>query len=235
MPPTDGSLLPDRDFNQLQEIADQFAAARQAGPIDDWLPYVPAMSDPLHRPVLLELVKIDLDIGWRSGNGPLLEFYIRQFPELDPMPVELIVEEFRVRRVAGDNPVIEDYQHRFPDAYAQFEPAARLLPAQPPPKPAPAAGAGHQPDRRQATESARERPERPAPPVFPDGYTPLALLGRGNFGEVWRAEAPGGVEVAIKVITQPIDNDAAKRELQALELVKKAARPGPDLDAGVLG
>ena len=33
------------------------------------------------------------------------------------------------------------------------------------------------------------------------GYLLLKLLGRGAFGEVWQAEAPGGVEVAVKVIT----------------------------------
>ena len=32
-----------------------------------------------------------------------------------------------------------------------------------------------------------------------DGYHLHECIGRGMFGEVWRAEAPGGVEVAVKI------------------------------------
>src|SRR5262249_53771499 len=48
------------------------------------------------------------------------------------------------------------------------------------------------------------------------GYTKLELIGRGRFGEVWKALAPGGVEVALKFVTRTID-----RELQALEEIKR--------------
>jgi serine/threonine protein kinase len=66
------------------------------------------------------------------------------------------------------------------------------------------------------------------------GYRPLARIGRGAFGEVWRAEAPGGVEVAIKMISWPHAREigqaaqislAAPRELQALEITKQLRHP----------
>ena len=53
----------------------------------------------------------------------------------------------------------------------------------------------------------------------------LRRIGQGGFGEVWRAEAPGGVEVAIKIIVRPIDQDEGKRELDSIELIKRLRHP----------
>ena len=42
------------------------------------------------------------------------------------------------------------------------------------------------------------------------GYQKLERLGRGEFGEVWRASAPGGVEVAVKIILRTLDHEASR-------------------------
>ena len=78
----------------------------------------------------MELIKIDLGIAWRAGSGPLVESYAHRFSELDPMPVDLIVEEYRVRQQFGDKPAIDTYRARFPDTFAEFETRARQLPVQ---------------------------------------------------------------------------------------------------------
>src|SRR5262249_28333587 len=53
------------------------------------------------------------------------------------------------------------------------------------------------------------------------GYKLLNRIGRGGFGKVYRAEAPGGLESALKIINGSIvHEDGAKRELQALELMR---------------
>jgi serine/threonine protein kinase len=57
------------------------------------------------------------------------------------------------------------------------------------------------------------------------GYRILGRLGSGTNGEVFRALAPGGVEVAIKRLRHPLDDKGARRELQALELIRSLRHP----------
>ena len=56
-------------------------------------------------------------------------------------------------------------------------------------------------------------------------YKLVKQLGAGGFGEVWLADAPGGVPVAIKIIKRPIDDYTARQEHQALLLVKGLSHP----------
>ena len=55
------------------------------------------------------------------------------------------------------------------------------------------------------------------------GFTLKVLLGTGSFGSVWRASAPGGSEVAVKVIN--LQGSHANKELRALRLVKRIRHP----------
>lgn len=54
-------------------------------------------------------------------------------------------------------------------------------------------------------------------------YRLVKFLGRGGFGEVWQANAPGGVEVAMKFIR--LDKKAGKKEFESLRVVKRIKHP----------
>jgi serine/threonine protein kinase len=65
--------------------------------------------------------------------------------------------------------------------------------------------------------AATFRPVEGAEPI--PGYRLEALLGRGGFGEVWRAQAPGGFPVALKFLA--IDAAGSERELRSLQMLQR--------------
>jgi len=208
------------DWKSIQDLVSRFEEANQdkaAAPLESFLP--PA-GDALRPIGLTELIKSDLEISWRRGQGRTLEDYLERFPELKitrSFWPKLLFEEFRVRQDFGDKPGLRGYQDRFPEQFRELEglvrqsdAAATIVPGttpEPPPKPAPQAAA-----------------HKPAQGVG-GGYTLIKRIGSGSFGEVWRAEAPGGIAVALKIIFRPLEHEEAQRELQALELIKTLRHP----------
>ena len=57
------------------------------------------------------------------------------------------------------------------------------------------------------------------------GYTLSDRIGAGGYGEVWKAEAPGGILKAVKLIYGFHDENRAQRELKALDRVKELRHP----------
>jgi hypothetical protein len=222
-----GSLakLSPEEWDRLQEVLDRFEVAwKQArAPLDsvDLAHFLPPRDDPL-RPILLhELIKTDLESRWRSWPSLRreLEFYASKFTELGAvknLPVDLVYEEYRVRHLYADKPPLTTYRERFPD---QFEDLQRLLQEHPVPT---ISDSVSQPSPTLVIPSSASPPAAGGDLLsVGGGYEPVRRIGGGSYGEVWQAEGPGGVEVAIKIIFRPLDHKEAQRELRALELMKR--------------
>jgi len=221
MPNSDDlSWLSDDERDRLNTYVHTFELAWQQGGAEsqpvELEPFLPAQSDRLRQVVLHRLIGTDLAARWQHGQNTLLEHYLREFPELGTpaeLPVALIHEEYRVRARHGPAPALAEYEDRFP---AQFSKLRRLIESR-----------GEAPAKLPSTT-----PGSPAPPsgsaldiqagaVVGAGYRLINRLGRGAFGEVWKAEAPGGIEVAVKIIVRSLTEKEAKGERQALELTKR--------------
>ncbi len=53
------------------------------------------------------------------------------------------------------------------------------------------------------------------------GYVLKERIGAGGYGEVWKAEAPGGIFKALKIIYGYHDENRAQRELKSLDRIKE--------------
>jgi serine/threonine protein kinase len=222
----EGISLKSRQWEQLRDLAERFEQAWQQasgrGQSVDLGRFLPGGEDPLRPAALLELIKTDLEIRWRRGQTVSLELYCEKFPELGPpshLPASLVYEEYVVRQRYGDKPTLLSYQGRFPD---QYEEMLRLATEHPIPT-LPSIHLTPSPGSRSSSLQGSDGPGGSGgsrPPSIGGGYQLLQRLGRGAFGEVWRAEAPGGVHVAVKIIHRPLDHEAAQKELQSLNRIK---------------
>jgi serine/threonine protein kinase len=217
-PSSDFHQLTEPEWTELQTRADRFAEAVAGGQEVDWNEHLSGLTGRMRLAVLHEFIKIDLEEAWKHGRRLLLDDYIKRFPELGSnLPAHLVCEELRIRISHGDRPDPDTYRIRFPNLLDTLESffsgsnrlTQRELPSGPLTVPTMIGGV---PSMETVLPAVGE-------------YQLVTLLGRGQFGEVWKGIAPGGVEVAVKVINQPADREAAKRELQSLELVKNLRHP----------
>lgn len=220
--------LKKEERQRIQEIAALFEVAwskvenkSQAANLEK---YLPPANDPLRSRVLQELIKVDLEFRWRRGQAIGLEAYLKKFIDLGSsrtLSPLLIYEEYRVRQMFGDKPDIDTYQNRFPHQYDELK---QLLSEQP---------FQDQLGQQHSTPSIQQQKTPTEVGVgqganyldIGGGYKLIKRIGTGSFGDVWQAEAPGGVPAAIKIIMRPFDHDESKRELKSLELIKRLNHP----------
>jgi serine/threonine protein kinase len=214
-PPSGSTLTPGDEWDHLLSVADRFEEAWKGSENVDLLTFLPPPGTPLRSAVLQELVKTEMEVRCRRGLPVELEDYVARFPELGTLrslPARLIYEEYRVRQLYGDRPPLNNYRERFPQ---QFSELRHLLREQPLPTSAgpPAPPSSNSPKTNEVAALGEVLPPN-------EGYRLLERIGSGQYGEVFRANAPGGADVAVKRIFRAVDDEASQRELQALELIR---------------
>lgn len=116
-PGTNTGFVVDSGVDRL--VADWESSGTPAE-LTDYLPDTAA----IRRAALIELIKVDLDYRWlRSGIPKRIADYCVEFPELlaEPLPPDLVYEEFRVRRQSGAAIEPQEYVTEFPQQAARFE------------------------------------------------------------------------------------------------------------------
>lgn len=114
---SDSGFVVDSGVEQL--VADWESSGSPAA-LSEYLPDTAA----IRRAALVELIKVDLEYRWlRSGQPKRLADYCLEFPELlaEPLPADLLYEEFRVRRDSGDKVEADDYLKAYPTQANRFE------------------------------------------------------------------------------------------------------------------
>ncbi len=211
--------LTDEEWRELNARADQFAAVTADNPDADWEALLAGLSPGLRYAVLIEFLKIALHEGWARGRTPVLADFLFRFREFDDprrIPAHLIVEEVRVRKAHGDPFDADEYIRRYPDHLSEIKELMKGAETATPRTVADAVG--------ESVSMPRE-PSSDTQLTAAGNYSMHQELGRGQFGKVYKAVAPGGVDVAIKVIARAADGNEARKERGALQLVKNIRHP----------
>ncbi|MFM1724567.1 serine/threonine-protein kinase [Rhodococcus sp. PAM 2766] len=108
----------------LADVVARFASAWESPAngtppdLESFLPGGLPVGDALRRAALVELIKVDLEYRLLHVGGPRsLASYCTQFPELrsNPLPVDLIYEDFHLRRRGGHTVDVAEYAREFPE------------------------------------------------------------------------------------------------------------------------
>jgi serine/threonine protein kinase len=233
-----GQLQP-QEWELLQGLADQLEQLLTQADSADLTRLLPSPGTPQRLVFLHELIKTEMEIRCRRSKTVSLDEYLQRYPELgaaDRLPAHLIYEEYRVRHRYGDRPALDSYRQRFPQQFEQLQklekqdPVATIIDtAIPIPNAIPAiieTRIPNAPTPSPPPPPAKTPEAKPKPVLSSDeGYQLLERIGKGQFGEVYRGLAPGGVVVAIKRIFRSMDDESCQRELKALERIRELRHP----------
>ncbi|MGC3967066.1 MAG: hypothetical protein QM775_06745 [Pirellulales bacterium] len=162
-------------WDQLSAAVERFITAWEEGAIIPSIAeHLAALPDAQRRMTAVELIKVDLEYRWLKLKQPkYMEEYFAEFSFLSrDVPVDLLYEEYHVRRQAGETAPPLDLLKRYPN---QADELKRLLGSS---------------SIAQSTTLVKHGPRRSltlTPGDKVDDFDLLAKLGEGAFGDVFLA------------------------------------------------
>lgn len=197
-------------IDALTQVMERFISeweSRQSPPdLNDYL----SVADPQHRFLLIELIKIDLEFRWQQFNFPkrILE-YLDDFPILEEpeIPVDLLYEEFHLRRQNGFEVDPAEYIGLFPTATPQLRQLFDL-------------------DHAYSTTKMHNHPplqvfQQFQPGDTVDDFELLTLLGKGAFAKVFQARQNSMQRiVALKISEDSSDEPQTLAQLDHDNIVR---------------
>ena len=161
--------------------------------------------------LLLELIRIDLEYQWkefvrdkrtelRSLSDYALEF--AELGRLEDLPIDLIGEEYRARRLWGDSPNPATYFRRFPDRKIELQEFLKQVDEEIQREiDSPASG---------SPTPMCDIPPDPRANLKYEDYRLIEMIGAGRMGRVYRAQnSPSGDFVAVKFLRKRFSQNAA--------------------------
>ncbi|MCA9003981.1 MAG: serine/threonine protein kinase [Planctomycetaceae bacterium] len=198
------------EIDALTEVMERFVSeweSRESPPhLKDYIP----TADSNNRFLLIELIKIDLEYRWQQFNFPrrILE-YLDEFPILEKpeVPVDLLYEEFHLKRKNGFKVDPEEYIGLIPTSNAQIRQLFDL-------------------DHAYSTTRILDHSRQQACSQFKPGDTVedfelLTLLGKGAFAKVFQARQNSMQRiVALKISEDSSDEPQTLAQLDHDNIVR---------------
>jgi serine/threonine protein kinase len=181
---------------------------------------IPEQGDVDRVPILIELLKVDQEFRWLSGDQRRVEDYLADWPELATSSshvAELIEAEcLTLAAFGGSIPTLEDIQNRFPQAYEQVNLDAVAQQAGREQQSLKQTQYDELADTKIQTDVSvlpLQMPNLPASLLPLLGrYIPIKELGKGGMGSVFLAyDKQLTREVALKIPREEITNTANGR------------------------
>lgn len=210
MSPSSPSLTP----ATLDDIIESYERARESAGVVAAADFLPAGDHPQFREIACELLRVELEYGWRSGTPRALEAYRGDFPAVfadDSLRQQVAFEEYRLRHEHGQQPSLDEYRHKYAVDTSGWSQVTK-----------PAGENGHAHSSSLLSVAPADVSQRfPAVPGAWLEFDLLEELGRGTFARVYLARQGGLSDrlVALKVSTLPTAEPQRLARLQHTNIV----------------